>query len=39
MKSKQTIDLENIEKMSVALSAFEDAYFGEHRHKLDGTHK
>ena len=39
MKSKQTIDLENVEKMSTSLTAFEDSYFGEHRHKLDGTHK
>ena len=39
MKSKQTTDLENVEKMRASLSAFEDAYFGEHRHKLDGEHK
>ena len=39
MKSKQTTDLENVEKMRASLSAFEDAYFGEHRHKLDGKHK
>ena len=39
MKSKQTTDLENIEKMKKTLTAFEDAYFGEHRHKVDGEHK
>ena len=39
MKSKQTTDLENVEKMRASLSAFEDAYFGEHRHTLDGEHK
>lgn len=39
MKSKQTTDLENVEKMRSSLASFEDAYFGEHRHKLDGSHK
>lgn len=39
MKSKQGLDLENVEKMKKALSAFEDSYFGEHRHKVDGEHK
>jgi nickel superoxide dismutase len=39
MKAKQTTDLENVEKMRVSLSAFEDSYFGEHRHTLDGEHK
>ena len=39
MKSKQGLNLENIEKMKKSLAAFEDAYFGEHRHKLDGSHK
>jgi len=39
MKSKQTTDLENVEKMRAALTAFEDSYFGEHRHTLDGEHK
>jgi len=39
MKSKQGLDLANIEKMEQALAAFEEAYFGEHRHKLDGSHK
>ena len=39
MKSKQTIDTENVEKMRSALDSFEKAYFGEHRHNPDGTHK
>lgn len=39
MKSKQGIDTENVEKMKKALTAFEDSYFGEHRHKVDGAHK
>lgn len=39
MKAKQTTDLENVEKMRASLSAFEDSYFGEHRHTLDGEHK
>lgn len=39
MKSKQGLDLTNIEKMKNALTAFEDSYFGEHRHKVDGSHK
>ncbi len=39
MKSKQGIDAENVEKMKKALSMFEDSYFGEHRHKVDGAHK
>lgn len=39
MKSKQGIDLENIDKMRKALAAFEDSYFEEHRHKVDGGHK
>ena len=39
MKSKQCIDVGNIEKMKEALTAFEESYFGEHRHKVDGSHK
>ena len=39
MKAKQTTDRENVEKMKKALTAFEDAYFGEHRHDVDGVHK
>ena len=39
MKSKQTTDLANIEKMKESLTAFEDSYFGEHRHQKDGTRK
>lgn len=39
MKSKQGLDLENVDKMRKALSAFEGSYFGEHRHKIDGKHK
>ena len=39
MKAKQTTDLENVEKMRASLTAFEDSYFGEHRHTLDGAHK
>ena len=39
MKSKQGLDLANIEKMKTALTSFEDSYFGEHRHKVDGGHK
>ena len=39
MKSKQTTDVANVEAMSKALTAFEDSYFGEHRHTLDGEHK
>lgn len=39
MKSKQGIDLENIEKMRAALATFEEAYFVEHRHMDGKTHK
>jgi nickel superoxide dismutase len=39
MKSKQGIDLANIEKMKEGLSKFEESYFGEHRHNPDGSHK
>ena len=39
MKAKQTTDHENVEKMKKALTAFENAYFGEHRHDVDGVHK
>lgn len=39
MKSKQTTDVANVEAMSKALTTFEDSYFGEHRHNLDGGHK
>ena len=39
MKSKQSIDTENVEKMKAALETFEKSYFGEHRHNPDGTHK
>jgi nickel superoxide dismutase len=39
MKSKQSIDQENIGKMNDALMAFEESYFGEHRHNPDGSHK
>jgi nickel superoxide dismutase len=39
MKSKQTIDVANVENMKTALAAFEEAYFGEHRHNKDGSHK
>ena len=39
MKSKQGIDKANVENMKKALAAFEDSYFGEHRHKVDGAHK
>jgi len=39
MKSKQSTDLAQVENMRNALEAFEKAYFGEHRHNEDGTHK
>jgi len=39
MKSKQSTDLAQVENMRDALDAFEKAYFGEHRHNADGTHK
>jgi nickel superoxide dismutase len=39
MKSKQSTDLAYVENMRDALEAFEEAYFGEHRHNADGTHK
>ena len=39
MKSKQTTNVANVEKMKGALEAFEESYFGEHRHKVDGGHK
>jgi nickel superoxide dismutase len=39
MKSKQSTDLAQVENMRDALEAFEGAYFGEHRHNADGTHK
>ena len=39
MKSKQSLDPDNIAKMTEALTAFEASYFGEHRHKPDGSHK
>lgn len=39
MKSKQSVDLAQVENMQNALEAFEKAYFGEHRHNEDGTHK
>jgi len=39
MKSKQTTDVTNVEKMKDALEAFEESYFGEHRHKVDGGQK
>ena len=38
MKSKQTTDVANVEKMKESLTSFEDAYFSEHRHQKDGTH-
>ena len=38
MKSKQSIDLANIDKMKESLMAFEESYFGEHRHNKDGSH-
>jgi nickel superoxide dismutase len=39
MKSKQTIDKQNIDKMRKSLAAFEESYFGEHQHNPDGSHK
>ncbi|RLD32731.1 MAG: superoxide dismutase [Bacteroidetes bacterium] len=39
MKSKQSTDLVQVKNMQNALEAFEEAYFGEHRHNEDGTHK
>ncbi len=39
MKSKQGIDQSNIGNMKEALTAFEESYFGEHRHKVDGSRK
>ena len=39
MKSKQTTDVANVEKMKTALTDFENSYFGEHRHDKDGSHK
>ena len=39
MKSKQTTDVANVEKMKKSLEAFEVSYFGEHRHKVDGGQK
>ena len=39
MKSKQTTDVANVENMKKSLEAFEASYFGEHRHKMEGSHK
>lgn len=39
MKSKQSTDLENVEKMRKSLTAFEEAYFGEHKHEVDRENK
>lgn len=39
MKAKQSTDLLQVENMRKSLTAFEDAYFGEHRHEVDGEHK
>ena len=40
MKSKQTTDLQYIEKMRLSLADFEEVYFeGKHRHNTDGSHK
>ena len=39
MKSKQTTDVANVDMMKTALADFEKAYFGEHRHNKDGSHK
>ena len=39
MKSKQTTDTENVEKMRAALKSFEELYFeGKHRHKIEEAH-
>jgi nickel superoxide dismutase len=39
MKTKQTTDLQYIEKLRTALRAFEEIYFeGEHRHKIEQHH-
>ncbi len=39
MKSKQTTDTGNVEKMRAALKKFEDLYFeGKHRHKIEEAH-
>ena len=39
MKSKQTTDTGNVEKMRAALKTFEDLYFeGKHRHKIEEAH-
>ena len=36
MKAKQTTDTQYVEKLRVALAAFEEVYFeGEHRHKIE----
>ncbi|HPE57305.1 MAG TPA: superoxide dismutase [Ni] [Bacteroidales bacterium] len=36
MKSKQTTDVKYVEKLRIALKAFEDSYFeGQHRHKIE----
>ena len=39
MKAKQSTDLLQVENMRKSLIDFEEAYFGEHRHNADGTHK
>lgn len=39
MKAKQSTDLLQVENMRKSLTAFEKAYFGEHRHDVDGEHK
>ena len=40
MKTKQTTDLNNVEKLRSTLKKFEDSYFeGKHRHNADGSHK
>lgn len=33
MKCKQTVDLENIEKLNSLINSFEDLYFGQHKHE------
>ncbi|MBN2173901.1 MAG: hypothetical protein JW731_07210 [Bacteroidales bacterium] len=39
MKTKQTTDIQYIEKLRVALGAFEEVYFdGGHRHKIELEH-
>lgn len=39
MKSKQSLDMNNIDHLKELTASFEMAYFGEHRHDREGGHK